>query len=107
MDPNKNNTLKKYIENRKEYIQTQYTIVSRYEDGCDHFGLKYWITCENGRTYRCWQVNGEKRKQQDNLYKDISNGFSYTESVANKKGLHSDTLYYFNIPKLNILFKSC
>ena len=95
MDPNKNSNLKNYISRRIKHIKKKYTIVNQVLDGCDRYGFKYWAECKNGETYRNWEVNNIINKEIDNLYNDISNGFYF-----------NDTVYYFNIQKLKILFYS-
>tara|TARA_B110001469_G_scaffold106540_1_gene106392 strand:- start:628 stop:918 length:291 start_codon:yes stop_codon:yes gene_type:complete len=95
MDPNKNSNLKKYIKKNKQLIKKLYTIVDHEADGCDEFGITYWVECKNGETYRDWEVNSIIKKEIDKLYNEVSNGFEY-----------NDTTYYFNTQQLKILFDS-
>ena len=93
MDPNNDTNLKKYLELSIKCINKEYEIVSREADGCDKYGIKYWVFCKNGYSSRSWEVPGKIREIKLDIYEYISkNGCEF-----------NDTTYYYDLDKLKTL----
>ena len=37
-----------HIKNKIRRINNGYIVISSYADGCDEYGVKYWVDCRNG-----------------------------------------------------------
>ena len=45
-----------HIKNKIRRINNGYIVISSYADGCDEYGVKYWVDCRNGWSGRSWDV---------------------------------------------------
>ena len=48
--------LYEYLKRQIQKVIDGYQIVSQEADGCDEYGIKYWVECKNGWTGREWDV---------------------------------------------------
>lgn len=91
MDANKDTHLIKYFTRNLKRIDKDYAVIDSEADGCDQYGIKYWVECDNGWSGRSWNLREAINKSVDSLFKDIeNNGFQY-------KG----TTYYYNKNSIN------
>ena len=91
MDASKDNHLIKYFIRNIKQINKNYTVIHSEVDGCDHYGLKYWVECNNGWYDRSWNLRPVINKSVNSLFKNIEdNGFQY-------KG----TTYYYTNTSIN------
>ena len=93
MDPNNDIKLMTYLKKRIKYINKDYEIVAREADGCDKYGIKYWVFCKNGYSSRSWDLISKIREIKLDIYENISkNGCEF-----------NDTTYYYDHDKLKTL----
>ena len=49
--------IKRKIFRQFKYIIDGYTVIFEETDGCDEYGVKYWVECKNGYSCRSWDIN--------------------------------------------------
>lgn len=90
------NQIYNIIKDRLLSIKNGYEIIpDSYEaDGCDQYGVKYWVTCKNGFSCRSWNVN-------KNLNLDVWKYFKYIYEY----GIYlNDNVYFIKDILVNDLF---
>lgn len=79
------------IKKRIKFIVDGYEVINSEPDGCDEFGIKYWVYCKNGYSSRSWNVPYDKRKHINKFYVQI-----FKEGI-----FYGDNIYYLK-PTSNI-----
>ena len=70
--------IKQKIGNNLKKIEDGYRIVWQEQDGCDQYGLKYWVDCDNGFSGRSWEIQSSLSKDiRRYLINIIENGIYY------------------------------
>ena len=70
--------IKKKIKKDIDNIISGYKVIWEEADGCDEYGIKYWVECKNGFGGRSWDVDPELRKQKKKyIVNIIENGVVY------------------------------
>jgi hypothetical protein len=78
MDASNDTHVIKYFTRNLKRIDKDYTVIDSEADGCDQYGIKYWIECHNGWSGRSWNLREVINKSVDSLFKNIeNNGFQY------------------------------
>ena len=74
--------IKQKITNNLKKIEDGYRIVWKEQDGCDEYGLKYWVDCENGFSGRSWEIQSSLSKDiRRYLINIIENGIYYKSHI--------------------------
>lgn len=82
-------TIKEEISRRIDEIKKGYKVCWSEADGCDEYGQKFWVECENGFSGRSWDVGPMERLDINQFLKNI------IEEGIEFKG----KIYYFNPTK--------
>ena len=70
--------IKRKIVRKIGKIINGYTVVWTEADGCDEYGIKYWVDCKNGFSGRSWDIRPATIKAIRSYFKDIlENGIEY------------------------------
>lgn len=70
--------IKRKITRKMSQIINGYIVVWTEADGCDEYGIKYWVECKNGFSGRSWDVRPATIKAMRGYFKDIlENGIEY------------------------------
>ena len=87
------------IIKRKQKINRSWTVIpeSYEEDGCDEYGVKYWVECYNGWSGRDWEIDSNLNKDIISLCDDIFNN-----GIRVKKSLYFINDIRIKIRNLNI-----
>ena len=93
MDPNNDSNLLTYLKKRIKRINKDYEVVDMEADGCDMYGIKYWVSCKNGYSARSWDLDSKINQTKLDIYESIStNGFKFKKVT-----------YYYDHDKLRLL----
>lgn len=59
------------IKNKIKYHDKGYRVIWQEADGCDEYGMKYWVECINRWSGRDWEIREAKNKSCNKLLIDI------------------------------------
>lgn len=59
------------IKNKIRYHDKGYTVVWQEEDGCDEYGIMYWVECLNRWSGRDWNIREAKNNSYNKLLIEI------------------------------------
>lgn len=78
--------IKRKIFRQFEYIIDGYNVVHEEPDGCDEYGVKYWVECKNGYSCRSWDIN----------YAIIKSIRKYIKTILNEGVKYNGIIYHLD-----------
>ena len=99
-DATKDTELVKYIENTKQKIERGYNVIDFTPDGCDSDGFMYWAECENGETFRDWEVPTEIEKAVKKA-QSLIHKYGYSSNGSARRYYTKSSLDKVFFPKLH------